>query len=174
MAHLLIVGMTDSGKTTLATELCRKYREAGIGTIVLDPILDSRWQADILTDDRDYFLQIVSNPATRGCAIFIDECGEMIGHYKREMFFLATRGRHYGHNCQFITQRAKQLSPTVRDQCGYLALFSCSLDDTIEMARNFNRPELKNANILKKGEFFFCGRWGELKRLNVNFGIKNA
>jgi len=174
MAHLLIVGMTESGKSTLACQLSHTYQQAGIGVIVLDPLLDQRWAADVITDDSSYFLDLVSSPETRGCAIFVDECGEMIGHFKKEMFFLATRGRHYGHNCHFITQRAKQLSPTVRDQCGYLALFSCSLDDGIEMSRNFNRSELKNANVLQKGEYFFCGRWGELKRKKVNFGINIA
>jgi DNA helicase HerA-like ATPase len=169
MAHLLIVGMTDSGKSTLAAQLSHSYKKAGIGVIVLDPMLDKRWAADILTDDSNYFLQVMANSQTTNCAIFVDECGEMIGHYKKEMFFLATQGRHYGHNCHFVTQRAKQLSPTVRDQCNYLALFACSLDDGVEMSRNFNRPVLKDTNQLQKGEYFFCGRWGELKKLKINF-----
>jgi len=169
MAHLLIVGMTDSGKSTLACQLSHAYHRAGIGVIVLDPMLDARWKADVLTGDRGYFLSLLSNPATRRCAVFVDECGEMIGHYKKEMFFLATQGRHFGHNCHFVTQRAKQLSPTVRDQCSYLALFACSLDDGIEMSRNFNRPMLRNTNTLQKGEYFFCGRWGEIKHLKVDF-----
>lgn len=171
MSHTLIVGMTESGKSTLAAQLSKAYHDRGIGVIVLDPLLDPRWQADLITADSNYFLSVVQHPDTRSCAIFIDECGEMIGHYQHEMFFVATRGRHMGHNCHFITQRAKQLSPTVRDQCSFLALFSCSYPDAHEMSLNFNRPELKQANILQKGDYFFCGRWGDLRRLKVNFFI---
>lgn len=174
MAHLLIVGMTESGKSTLAAQLSHEYHQAGIGVIVLDPMLDSRWQADVLTADRNYFLACINHPETSHCAIFVDESAEMIGHYQSEMFFLATRGRHMGHNCHFISQRAKQISPTVRDQCSFLALFSCSYPDALELSNNFNRPELKEANGLSKGEYFFCGRWGALDRNEVDFGMSFA
>ena len=167
MPHSLIVGMTESGKTTLATNLCRGYKERGIKTIVLDPMYDQRWQADFITTDKDRFLDIVQNPETRSCALFIDESGEEIGQYKREMFWLATRGRHYGHNSHFITQKAKQLAPTVRDQCSYLFLFNSSIDDCKELANEFNRPELRTANTLAKGEYFQCPRWGQIERLKV-------
>lgn len=167
MPHVLIIGMTESGKTTLASEMCRQYRAKGVKTIVLDPMCDQRWQADFQTTDQDEFLAIVQNPGTRSCALFIDESGEEIGQYKKEMFWLATRGRHYGHNSHFITQRATQLSPTVRDQCSYLFLFNSSIDDCTQLAKEFNRLELKNANSLAKGEYFQCPRWGELQRLRV-------
>lgn len=172
MAHMLICGMTESGKSTLACQLSWKYREAGVNVIVLDPMLDSRWTADILTADKEYFLRIVKDPKTRGCAIFVDESGEMIGHYHDEMFFLATRGRHAGHNCHFISQRPKQLAPTVRDQCSFLACFNVALPDAIEMSNNFNRPELRGANTLKKGEYFFCGRFADFEKRVVDFTLK--
>jgi len=159
--------MTESGKTTLATELSGHYRAKGVGVIVLDPMLDPRWQADVITDNNIEFLMFVQNPETRSCAIFVDESGEMIGHYENEMFWLATRGRHYGHNCHFISQRAKQISPTVRDQCSYLFLFNCSVDDSTELSREFNRAELREANTLAKGEYFQCSRFGPLEKNKV-------
>ena len=64
MPHSLIIGMTESGKTTLATEICRDYRARGIKTIVLDPMYDQRWDADFLTTDKARFLEIVQNPET--------------------------------------------------------------------------------------------------------------
>lgn len=171
MPHMLIVGMTESGKTTLATQLSSEYRAKGIKVIVLDPLLDPRWQADFLTSDRAEFLAIVQHPETRSCAIFIDESGEMIGQYSDEMFWLATRARHYGHNSHFISQRAKQISPTVRNQCSYLALFCCSFDDSKELANEFNRPYLKEAHSLAKGEYFLVPRWGESTKNNVFSGM---
>ena len=164
MAHSLIVGMTESGKTTLVTGLSREYQQQGIKVIVLDPLSDPRWQADFVTHDRFQFLQIVKHPDTRSCAVFVDESGEMIGQYNDEMFWLATRGRHYGHNCHFITQRATQLAKTVRDQCSYLFLFNCSRDDSKALANEFNRVELGEAFTLEKGEYFYCPRWGTLER----------
>ena len=167
MPHVLIIGMTESGKTTLAIELCKGYRAKGIKTIVLDPMYDQRWEADFLTTDKGRFLEIVQNPQTRSCALFVDESAELIGQYHDEMFWLATRGRHYGHNTHFIAQRAKQLAKTVRDQCAYLFLFNCSFDDSKELANEFNRPELKDAHTLARGEYFQCPRWGELQKLRV-------
>lgn len=167
MPHVLIIGMTESGKTTLAVDLCKGYRDKGIKTIVLDPMYDQRWQADFLTTDKGRFLEIVQNPQTRSCALFVDESAELIGQYHDEMFWLATRGRHYGHNTHFIAQRAKQLAKTVRDQCAYLFLFNCSFDDSKELANEFNRPELKDAHTLARGEYFQCPRWGELQKLRV-------
>lgn len=167
MPHVLIIGMTESGKTTLATGFSRSYQAKGIKTIILDPMCDQRWGADYQTTDKDEFLAVVQHPETRSCALFIDESGEQIGQYEREMFWLATRGRHYGHNSHFITQRATQLSPTVRDQCSYLFLFNCSIDDSTQLAKEFNRPELKAANTLAKGEYFQCPRWGQIVRSRV-------
>ncbi len=167
MGHMLVVGMTESGKTTLSSQLVQTYRKNNIKVVVLDPMNDPRWGADFQTRDRAQFLSIIKNPETRSCAIFVDESAEMIGRYHEEMFFLATRGRHYGHNCHFVCQRAKQLAKTVRDQCSYLALFNCSFDDSRELANEFNRVELKNAHTLKKGEYFFCPRWGNLEKRKV-------
>lgn len=168
MSHCLICGMTDSGKTTLATgQLAPAYRNAGVKIAVLDPILDPRWNVDFLSDDKAAFLSVMQHPDTFGCAVFIDESAEMVGQYQTEMFWLATRGRHYGHNCHFITQRAKQLAKTVRDQCSYLALFNCSFDDARELANEWNRLELREANILARGEFFWVPRFGDIQRLRA-------
>ena len=91
--------------------------------MVLDPILD-KWAADVLTADPEYFMELAMHPETECCALFIDESGEMIGQYNTEMFTLATRSRHKGHNTHLITQRANSLNPTVRTQCAYLFLFN--------------------------------------------------
>jgi len=159
--------MTESGKTTLATNLSHEYQGRGIKTIILDPLLDQRWGADFVTMDKHQFLAIVKHPETRSCAIFVDESGEMVGQYQDEMFWLATRGRHYGHACHFITQRANQISPTVRDQCSYLFVFNCSLKDSKELSDGWNRDEIKNAYQLEKGEYLSVPRWGQIERKRV-------
>lgn len=162
MGHSLIAGISESGKTTLAIELCNYYNSIKVPTIVLDPIVDQRWVCSYKTADKEKFLWTAQNNLS--CAIFIDESAEMIGHYHNEMFWLATRSRHLGHNVHFISQRVKSISKTVRDQCRHLFLFNSSIDDCIDLSKEFNRAELRNAVDLKQGEYYYCPRWGELEK----------
>jgi len=162
MPHAIILGMTESGKTTLAKRLATQYKKNDIGVIVCDPLNDPGWDADYQTTDSVEFLRVVRG--SRSCAVFIDESGEVVGKYNDDMFWLATRGRHYGHNCHFITQRGAQLAKTVRDQAGRLYLFNCSLDDAKILSNEWNRPELKEANTLRQGEFFSVSRFGPIEK----------
>ena len=165
MPHAIILGMTESGKTTLAKKLAAGYRARGIGVLVCDPLNDPGWEADYRTTDSAQFMDTVRR--SRSCAVFIDESGEVVGKYNDQMFWLATRGRHYGHNCHFITQRGSQLAKTVRDQAGRLYLFNCSLDDAKILANEWNKPELKSANTLRQGEFFAVSRFGPVEKHSV-------
>lgn len=159
MPHCLITGITESGKTTLAVQLAQGYRDLGINVIVLDPLRDARWPANFQTAYQESFLNILLNPDTRSCAVFVDESGEEIGRYNKEMFWLATRGRHYGHNAHFITQRVVDLNKTVRAQCRYLYIFNSNVDDCMALSKDFNRPEILQATELKKGEYFKVARF---------------
>lgn len=144
--------MTESGKTTLARKLADNYRARGIPIIVLDPYLSSAWGADFITDSPDEFLSVVKSSTS--CALFMDECGHYVDDgFDKQLRWLATNSRHYGHNSHFITQRAKQLKPTVRDQCTHLFMFKQSYDDAKELTRNFATDELLEAPSLKKGEY---------------------
>ena len=164
MPHVLILGMTESGKTTLAKKLCKDYQKRDIGCIVLDPLQDPGWSdtpdSDLFfqTTDKDQFLASVK--ASQRCAVFIDESGESVGQYDTQMHWLATRGRHYGHNCHFLSQRGQQIAKTVRDQCGRLYLFCCSFTDGKILADEWNKPELRDASELPQGEFFIVQRFG--------------
>lgn len=168
MAHVLILGMTESGKSTLAAQLTRHYKTQGRGVLVLDPLRDPRWISDYQTTDPNEFLEVVKE--SRSCMVFIDESGESVGQYDTEMHWLATRGRHYGHSCHFVSQRGAQIAKTVRDQCSHLFLFCCSMDDAKLLANEFNKPEIREANTLGKGEYFHVSRFGEVERCRVIFG----
>ena len=164
MPHSLIVGMTESGKTTLAKKLCSLSRRKQRGTLVLDPLHDE-WDADFKTDNQELFLQAFW--ASQCCDAFIDEAGDAIGHYEKAMIQCATKGRHWGHNVHFITQRPMQLSPTVRTQCRILFLFNMAKEDCIQLAKEWNKPELIEAATLPQGQCFMAPRFGEVKRLNA-------
>lgn len=165
MAHVLILGMTESGKSTLAKQLCGEAKKRQLGTLVLDPLNDPDWQADYQTRDPAEFLRVVKN--SESCAVFVDESGQSVGRFDTEMFWLATQGRHFGHMCHFISQRGQQIAKTVRDQCGRLYLFNCSLSDAKMLADEWNKEELRQAHTLEKGEFFIVQRFGAVKRAKL-------
>lgn len=178
MAHVLINGMTLSGKTALSKRLCRHYQAENWGVIILDPLHDPGWYRQgtdenlfFQTDDNQEFLYTARN--SQRCMIFVDESGESVGQYDKEMHWLATRGRHYGHTVHFISQRGAQIAKTVRDQCVRLFLFVSSLDDCKVHAREYNKPELLQANTLNQGEYFATGRFQPVVKYSL-FGTKTA
>lgn len=148
----------------MAKKLCRLSNQKGRGTLVLDP-LHGEWQADIKTADVEEFLQAFW--ASKCCDVFIDEAGDAIGQYDRAMIQTATKGRHWGHNVHFVTQRGAQLSPTVRTQCRNLFLFNMAREDCEILAREWNKPELIEAALLPQGQCFMATRFGQVKRLNA-------
>ncbi len=163
MPHSLIVGMTESGKSTLAKQIMRANRDAQRSqSILLDPMSDPEYCADFRTTDADAFLDMVWD--SQSCDVYIDEAGDMVGRYDTTMQQIATKGRHWGHNAFFVTQRGAQLSTTVRAQCRHLFLFTSAKDDCKVLANEFNQPELLNANSLPQFHFYHATRFGVLQR----------
>ncbi len=134
------------------------------GVLVLDPMHDE-WACSFKTASQDEFMRTFY--ASQCCDVFIDEAGDSIGQYDKTMFRTATKGRHWGHNCHFITQRGAQLSPTVRTQCSILFLFAMAREDAKLLAIEWNKQELLEAANLPAGQCFMATRFGEVKRLNV-------
>lgn len=161
MAHVLILGMTESGKTTKARQLAANYRRQGIGVIVLDPLRDPAWQADFITDDQEEFLDVFWR--SRSCAAFLDEGGESVGRYDLAMQKTATRGRHCGHSCHYIAQKATQLAPIVRDQCSYLYLFRSGMQSCKLLAEEFSQDELLKGAQLRMYSYVFTSRFSQAK-----------
>lgn len=127
--------------------------------------MHDEWNCDFKTDIVEQFLKAFW--VSQCCDVFIDEAGDMIGHYDRVMIQTATKGRHWGHNVHFITQRPAQISPTVRTQCSNLFLFAMAREDSETLAREWNKPELKDAAGLPAGQCFMASRFGSIKRINV-------
>lgn len=167
MAHVLILGMTESGKTTLARKFAHTYHARGIGILILDPLCDPRWPQGenvFITADQEEFLDVFWR--SRRCAAFLDEGGESVGRYNVAMSKTATRGRHWGHSCHFIAQRATQLAPLVRDQCSHLFLFCSSWKDGKLLAEEFNKPELEQCSEFAQGEYIHAVKFGRTIRVN--------
>lgn len=160
MAHCLILGMTESGKTTLAKLLSARYRYHGIPVIVCDSLCDPGWSCDYQTSDPDDFLRVFWN--SRRCVGIIDEAGDAVGKYNDLMQQTATKGRHWGHSTHYISQRGVQLSTTVRHQCSRLFLFTSASSDGKIHANEWNQPRLAECHTFAQGNFISCTRYGEV------------
>ena len=167
--HALFVGMTESGKTSLAKIMAKEIKEQGYNVIVLDPLMDE-WPCDYITREADEFLEVAKTNTQ--CLCVIDEAGESVGHFDKQRHWLATRGRHFGHTCFFLAQRAQMISPNVRDQCGVAYIFRVSNDDSKILANEYGYDELKKLNNLAQFEFYVCGRFKGIQkyRLDISSG----
>lgn len=161
MAHSLILGQTESGKTTLAKQFAGFFRQQSRMVLVLDPMNDPNWPADFRTADPAKFMEVFF--ANKEAYVFIDESGKAIGKYDTEMEQLATIGRHWGHSCFFLSQRGAQINTTVRAQCRHLFLFTSSSADCKVLANEFNAPELLQATALPQGSYYHKARFGPLE-----------
>jgi hypothetical protein len=159
VAHVLIVGTTECGKTTLARQLSAYYKRNGFGVLVLDPLNDPRWSYDFITDDSAEFLDVYWR--SRRCIAFMDEGGESVGRYDTAMQQTATRGRHWGHSNHFIAQDPTQLAPVVRSQCSHVFAFALSVRQSKILAEEFNEPLLEGCPRLMQGEYIHAQRFGQ-------------
>lgn len=150
--HTLVVGRTNSGKTWICKKLAAKFKKQGYKILVLDP-MGSGWDCDFITADPKAFLNMVWK--SENCILFVDEGGQTIGRFNAEMDRLATQSRHFGHKCFFITQRPKQLSTNVREQCSELITFKQSLSTTKDLADEFVNEDINNAHTLRKCHFIW-------------------
>jgi len=153
--HSLLLGMTESGKTSLAKQLIKQFQRKGVHCISLDPLGDPAFGADFVTDNPAEFAWVWKT--SRSCACFIDEAGT-VGKFSEHIKEAATKGRHWGHSFFFLSQRATQIEPLVRDQCGALFLFRSGMQSRKMLAEEFNAPQL--LDDIQMLEFHHCTRNG--------------
>lgn len=163
--HGLLVGKTQSGKTTLAKQMILKARSKGIKSIVLDILCDPGYNADFSTDNETEFLRMVWS--SRRCLVIVDESGEAVGQYNKAMFALATRGRHWGHMCFFLTQKPTQLNPLIREQATNLFCFKAGHKSGILLAEDFVNLNLKNCPALEMGEYMHVNGSGKMTKGDI-------
>lgn len=163
MPHTLIVGQTNTGKTTLALDMCRRWKQAGFATLVLDPMLDTRWSGivDLQTADKAEFLRAYFN--SRNARVFIDESIEVASNSDKDIIYTATRGRHYGHANVYISQRANSVARNIRTMCFQVASFKQHADDAKILSREFGSDELMGVTKLQRGQFIWSNGFQNAK-----------
>lgn len=159
MAHSLIVGMTLSGKTTLARILAKTLKkQTGRKVAVLDSLRDPKWEADFITDSSEEFLTYAQS--NRGHLLIVDESGTTLNKFDRANSWLATTARHLGHRSFFITHRVTQIDPVIRGNCDKLYVFATGPKDARLAAEEFNEPMLLDLPKIPKLVFVEVSRFG--------------
>ena len=171
MPHTLIIGMTASGKSTVAKKQAQKLYNMGYNILVYDPLLDN-WPCTFITDDPEHFIDVAHRSIN--CYLFIDEADTVVSHAHKKNFWLATRSRHLGHSVTFITQRGALISPTVRGQCAFLFLFRSPTKDCKILAEEFGHEELIDGGKLGQFEYYFTGRYFPCKKHFINHKSKRS
>lgn len=103
----------------------------------------------------------------KNLTLFIDESGEYCGQYAKEMWWLATQARHWGHQSVFIAQRANMVAKNIRDNCSKLFCFRISPSDAKLLSDDFCFQEILDAPALAQGDFIYIERYGVPSKLSV-------
>lgn len=168
-----IIGMSMSGKTTLAKHISRQYWLRGkIRSLVLDPNLDEEPYGDhaLIFRDEPKFWEVVWK--SQGMLVIVDEAAETIKR-NDDLTPVFTRLRHLHHKLLVVAHRATNLTPIMREQIDQVYLFRQSEKNCEIFAELFAEPALVSAKDLPKYNYYFCELYGKPSlRQVIPFSLK--
>jgi len=165
--HQLILGQTESGKSTLSKILAVELLKRGKKVAILDPLSDPNWVGTFKTDDIEELREYLENE--RSVYVFIDESGQYFNEGNdASHIWLATRSRHFGHSITFIGQRSIQIPKTMRDQCSRLYLFTSSRTDGKIHVEEWNKDCLGRCNELPQMHFWVVDRYNKCDLMRIH------
>jgi len=170
--HQLFVGVTKSGKTTLARKFSRELLQHKKQVAVYDPLgtatLGGDWgDGAKVFHDKESFLDFVHSDECKNYHIFIDEAHHVLGHSDKDNFWLLTEGRHHFMYLYLMTQRPKKVHPDVRSNCEICYMFRLVIDDAKEIGGDYGFSDI-HKEILDRGDFLILNSGSsEFSRANV-------
>lgn len=161
--HSAFVGMSRTGKTTLAMMIARGLIQRGRVVSVFDPIRDPRWEKTGAVVYTDPFEMLHRCKTTTAGHWFWDEWGAAIKNNADPAIrklapafsWLVTTSRHLGHTQWFIAQSWQDLIH-VRAGCDCAYAFGQGHKSAGLVAEDFARPELADELPRFTRGFFKC------------------
>lgn len=132
--HTLIVGITSSGKTTLAKVLAQKSKRT---KIIFSPTLDfsPAKNQQVFHTEEDFLAALYE---AKNCDVFIDEADTILPNViDMPHKWLTQRGRHLGLRAFIITQRPAVLNKTIRANCAECYMFRLEEGDAKQILKDF-------------------------------------
>lgn len=164
--HALILGQTESGKTTLAKILARRLRASARTVVIHDPVFDLEWPCSRRFDRVDQLSDAIKT--MRQCHVFVDESAVAFDNGKcLDFTWFTARSRHWGHSFYLMAQRMVDVPKTMRDQCNRLFLFRSSRSDGQQHADEWNVPQLAECHTLKQWQFYHVDRHGRCDLMEI-------
>jgi len=170
MSHRAMVGQTGSGKTFAAQQSAKAYLAAGRGVLVLHkererwplPASPLVWQ----THDPEAYERMYWR--AKECACFMELADADVEKHDARFHRMFTQGRHEGHRNFYLSQRAAQVHPNIRENCESLCLFSVPMKGARLWAEEFNDDALLGAVQLPPKYFYFkASRYVPAKLLSI-------
>lgn len=158
MSHTLILGVTESGKSTYAKWVCSGLRKRGIKTLVLNPYNDPTWEADEISSDPAYVFWYAQRHLHH--AIFLEESGDALQRDPLYDWFTC-RARHWGHKSFVITQRLQDVRPALRNNCTQAVVFASETMDCRELASRYREPILLNVEKFRPGQCIIASQFAD-------------
>lgn len=158
--RILIVGVSESGKSSLARSLIKDAD--GLPVYVRDPI-GTEWDAAGFFETSEELRALIRSHGAPAIVI-IDESVDFFRVGQVENHWIFTRGRHQGLLPVAIAHRVKMIAPNVRAQATDLYVFNSAREDAETLAQDYNEPRLVEACDLSQGEFLHS-RWSGGKKV---------
>ena len=151
--RILIVGVSASGKTTLANKL---IADITLPVFIRDPMRSEWLKNDGFFETEHALKNLLKN--TPRSVVIIDEASDFFGLGQKDNHWIFTRGRHFGILPIAIAQRVRMLSPNVREQATDVYIFESSKEAAEIMAEAHNSSQILDCVDFSQGEFLHVRR----------------
>lgn len=159
--HTLVVGETQSGKGQFVRSIAEARRAQGFPVLYysskLLERLDVECSVDWVTGDAGEFYERARTIVESGreVVLMIDEAKKFQKTHALELETMLCEWAAYGCQIYVIVQRAMQVFPDVRTNCGAVVSFLQGEESSAKIAKEFSCRELMEATQLKKGHYLY-------------------
>ena len=174
--HVLFIGVSLTGKTTLARHHANILDKANYDLVVYDPVqtttINGSWPANakIITSPEEFHKLVdrLQGTPDRPVFLFVDESADIFGHSETHAHWIPRRIRHQNVYLRLIAQRPKMLHPDVRTQCAVAYQLRLARDDARMICADFGHgPEVYNIQLDKGDCLLLISGSTEVEEFNV-------